>query len=272
MSIEVRPLGSTCNLRCEYCYEETERQAHGEYRYNRDAVLAALKNVGDSFTVFGGEPLMLPIPQLEELLMLSCRKFGRSGIQTNGGLITDAHIEMFIRCKTQIGISIDGPGELNDARWAGTINATRKQTARTEDNIKKLISRSKIYSFLMPSLIVTLHAGNVAKLAFPKFILWLRELDALGVRYINLHAMEMDYKAEKWSLPIDEYIDRFIDYCCRINNKISDSSFQKNKPVKIGGLSVTPFRKSHDAADPHSFMVSGEGIHIGIEKIRPKIS
>lgn len=40
--------------------------------------------------------------------------------------------------------------------------------------------------------------------------------------------------------------------------------FQKNKPVKIGGLSVTPFRKSHDAADPHSFMVSGAGVHIGI--------
>ena len=40
--------------------------------------------------------------------------------------------------------------------------------------------------------------------------------------------------------------------------------FQKNKPVKIGGLSVTPFRKSHDAADPHSFMVSGAGIHIGV--------
>lgn len=40
--------------------------------------------------------------------------------------------------------------------------------------------------------------------------------------------------------------------------------FQKNKPVKIGGLSVTPFGKSHDAADPHSFMVSGSGINIGI--------
>ncbi|MDZ4810381.1 MAG: MBL fold metallo-hydrolase [Bacteroidota bacterium] len=40
--------------------------------------------------------------------------------------------------------------------------------------------------------------------------------------------------------------------------------FQKNKPVKIGGLSITPFSKSHDAKDPHSFMVSGQGINIGI--------
>jgi phosphoribosyl 1,2-cyclic phosphodiesterase len=41
-------------------------------------------------------------------------------------------------------------------------------------------------------------------------------------------------------------------------------SFQKSKPVKIGGLAVIPFRKSHDAADPHSFMVSAQGINIGI--------
>jgi len=41
-------------------------------------------------------------------------------------------------------------------------------------------------------------------------------------------------------------------------------SFQKNKAISIGDLSITPFRKSHDAADPHSFLVSGQGIHVGV--------
>jgi phosphoribosyl 1,2-cyclic phosphodiesterase len=41
-------------------------------------------------------------------------------------------------------------------------------------------------------------------------------------------------------------------------------SFQKNKTIRIGGLSILPFQKSHDAADPHSFMVSGNGVNIGI--------
>ena len=40
--------------------------------------------------------------------------------------------------------------------------------------------------------------------------------------------------------------------------------FKHAKPVAIGNLSVTPFRKSHDAADPHSFMISGHGINIGV--------
>ena len=41
-------------------------------------------------------------------------------------------------------------------------------------------------------------------------------------------------------------------------------SFKHAKPVKIGGLSILPFRKSHDADDPHSFMVSGSGVNVGV--------
>jgi len=41
-------------------------------------------------------------------------------------------------------------------------------------------------------------------------------------------------------------------------------SFKHAKPVAIGNLSVIPFRKSHDAADPHSFMISGQGVNIGV--------
>ena len=41
-------------------------------------------------------------------------------------------------------------------------------------------------------------------------------------------------------------------------------SFKHAKPVRFGGLSVIPFRKSHDAAEPHSFMISGHGVNIGI--------
>lgn len=35
---------------------------------------------------------------------------------------------------------------------------------------------------------------------------------------------------------MDINVDRFIDYCCRINNRINDSSFQKNKPVVFSTL------------------------------------
>lgn len=37
-----------------------------------------------------------------------------------------------------------------------------------------------------------------------------------------------------------------------------------DEPVQIGGLTIEAFPKFHDAADPHSFVVSAKGIHIGV--------
>ncbi|MBI3136962.1 MAG: MBL fold metallo-hydrolase [Sphingobacteriales bacterium] len=41
-------------------------------------------------------------------------------------------------------------------------------------------------------------------------------------------------------------------------------SFKHASPVRIGALTITPFKKSHDAADPHSFMVSAHGVNVGV--------
>lgn len=41
-------------------------------------------------------------------------------------------------------------------------------------------------------------------------------------------------------------------------------SFVNHKPVDIGKLSIIPFTKRHDASDPYSFVVSGNGLKIGV--------
>lgn len=40
--------------------------------------------------------------------------------------------------------------------------------------------------------------------------------------------------------------------------------FETDETITIGGLSVKSFSKAHDAADPHSFTVSGNGVTIGV--------
>ncbi|HQS24899.1 MAG: MBL fold metallo-hydrolase [Sphingobacteriia bacterium 24-36-13] len=49
--------------------------------------------------------------------------------------------------------------------------------------------------------------------------------------------------------------------------------FEANQPIYIGKdisnrtddcLAITPFIKEHDAADPHSFIISYQGIHVGV--------
>jgi phosphoribosyl 1,2-cyclic phosphodiesterase len=53
------------------------------------------------------------------------------------------------------------------------------------------------------------------------------------------------------------------------NGKLSLSdklvlSFKAYEPIRIGKLVVTPFPKFHDAADPHSFIVSSDTVNVGV--------
>jgi len=42
------------------------------------------------------------------------------------------------------------------------------------------------------------------------------------------------------------------------------SLFHSSAPIQVGKLQVTPFVKYHDAADPYSFVVEGNGLKIGV--------
>ena len=86
-----------------------------------------------------------------------------------------------------VGISIDGPGALNDVRWAGTENLTRAATAKTEAAIEQLCAAG-----LPPGLIVTLHRGNATADKLETLLDWLRRLALTGIRSVRLHLLEID--------------------------------------------------------------------------------
>lgn len=101
-----------------------------------------------------------------------------------------------------------------------------------------------------------------------------RRMKQLDLSFDNIRALFVSHEhsdhisgvpgiAKKYGLPV------FITEGTHKNGSIpldpaQIRSFKHGKPVSIGELSVTPFRKSHDAADPHSFMVSGGGMNIGV--------
>ena len=74
-------------------------------------------------------------------------------IQTNGVLLNDAHVALFKKYHVGVGFSIDGPGELNLARWAGSLEKTNVATEKSLAALHRCLEE-KVY----PSLIVTLHA------------------------------------------------------------------------------------------------------------------
>src|SRR6218665_1098260 len=40
--------------------------------------------------------------------------------------------------------------------------------------------------------------------------------------------------------------------------------FKGYEPLQVGALTVLPFPKEHDCSDPHSFLVSGNGVTVGV--------
>jgi uncharacterized protein len=210
MTVELRPLGVHCNIACQYCYQNPQRDAGNMgKRYDIETMKRAITEEGGPFTIFGGEPLLVPEDDLEELWAWGLEKFGRNGIQTNGTLINEAHIRMFKRYNVHVGISIDGPGELNDVRWSGSLEKTRSDTARTEAAIARLCQEA-----IPPTLIVTLHRNNATPDKLPLMRDWLRRLDRMGISSTRLHVLESESQTirEKYSLSMEENIEALLSF------------------------------------------------------------
>jgi uncharacterized protein len=192
LSIELTPQAKVCNLACSYCYQQDEREAtqNASAPYDMEAMYEALKaegvGKGKGFTLFGGEALLFPLPDLERLLEWAAAQGATMGVQTNGTILTDRHLELFTRFKVGVGVSMDGPEELNDAREARNKDATRATTALSQRNLERMLDAG-----LSVSLIVTLHrlnAGTIHQEA--KLVAWLLALRDRGLRYVNLHTLE----------------------------------------------------------------------------------
>ncbi len=190
MSVEVRPYGVSCNLSCKYCYQQPQRDAQNHTRgYSVDRMLSTLTDIGRPFTIFGGEPLLTKFDDLEKLFAQGYAEHGRTGIQTNATLITDKHIELFKRYNVYVGVSMDGPGALNDLRWSGTLEATRAATRRSEQAIDALCAAG-----IQVSLILTMHQLNASRDFLPHLLEWLDHLEDVGVQSVRTHVLEVEYE------------------------------------------------------------------------------
>src|SRR5215218_3061289 len=77
------------------------------------------------------------------------------------------------------------------------------------------------------------------------------------------HIQGVSVLARKWNLPV--YITSTTLQFGRMQLQGHPvKAFRCSDPVTIGSLTVLPFSKAHDAADPHSFVISGNGIKVGV--------
>ena len=172
MGVELRPLGVKCNIACQYCYQHPQRDVEDAVAgYDLELMKEAVRQEGGGFTLFGGEALLVPLDDLRALWAWGLEEFGQNSLQTNGSLISADHVALFEEFSVTVGVSIDGPGALNDVRWAGTLERTRATTERSEAAVRMLCEAG-----LAPSIIITLHRGNAAPDKLPQMGAWLKSL------------------------------------------------------------------------------------------------
>ena len=101
-----------------------------------------------------------------------------------------------------------------------------------------------------------------------------RRMNRLGLSPLNLRAIFISHEhtdhitglamlSKKYNLPV--YItERTLRSSGLFIRQELVRAFSAYKPVEIGALSITAFPKFHDADDPHSFMISGHQVNIGV--------
>lgn len=188
MSLHVAPT-TGCNLGCTYCYENPEREAQEDWvkqEYDVDKILARLEEWKEKYPnqvpgLHGGEPLLVRDEDLETIFEYIYNNWGEGGhIQTNATMMTDQHIEMFKKYGVQVGISCDGPGELNQHRVAheGGQDVTDRMGDKTHEAIKRCRDAG-----VTVGIITVLHeanAGDDEKLE--RLLDWMDELNQMGVQ------------------------------------------------------------------------------------------
>jgi uncharacterized protein len=126
--IMAKPSGSACNLNCSYCFFLKKEQLYpgSNFRMPEEVHEAYIRQLFQAhqtqrITVAwqGGEPTLMGIDFFRHTMKLQ-KKYQKPGtqventFQTNGILINDEWCKFFHDNKYLIGLSLDGPKELND--------------------------------------------------------------------------------------------------------------------------------------------------------------
>lgn len=125
--VMLKPIGSRCNLACNYCYYlEKGKLYPGQASLSEELLETFIRQYIEAqtmpevlFTWHGGEPLLQPLSFYRKALELQ-QRYARGRqidncLQTNGTLLTDEWCEFLRENRFLVGISIDGPQTYHDA-------------------------------------------------------------------------------------------------------------------------------------------------------------
>lgn len=164
----VLKVSERCNINCTYCYyfngkDQTykERPAKISLDTVKNVALFLVQGAKEAgvkkihIGLHGGEPLLLTKPIFDNVCALLRETIEKEGgrsltlaLQTNGTLIDDEWVNLFHQHKIHVGVSLDGPEEVNDKNRVDFFGrGTYHRVARGLSFLKKGVERGKISGY-----------------------------------------------------------------------------------------------------------------------------
>jgi phosphoribosyl 1,2-cyclic phosphodiesterase len=101
-----------------------------------------------------------------------------------------------------------------------------------------------------------------------------KRMDRLGLNIRKIKAIFISHEhgdhirgvetlSKKYQLPVYITPATLNGSSLKLDKKLT-FSFRQNEAITIGGISIKAFTKLHDAADPHSFIIEGNEVTVGV--------
>jgi uncharacterized protein len=224
-----KPIGSICNLNCNYCYYLKKEHLYPENESFRmpDEILEeyVLQQIDASpgsvirFSWHGGEPTLLGLDYFRKIVALQRKhrppnSIIANGIQTNGTLLDENWCRFFAAEGFTVGLSLDGPKEMHDKY---RVTKVQKPTHKHAMRGLQLLQKHRVYT----DILCVVNSHNVR---FPLEVY--RFFKKIKARYISFlpiveHQAEGEGGVSSLTVPtqawgnflctiFDEWIDRDI--------------------------------------------------------------
>src|SRR5690349_1460284 len=207
-----------CNMGCTGCYEGEifRRNGNKPLPYDLEAMKQRIHSapVGPA-TLHGGEITLMPVADLANL----CEAILEDGrviqMQTNGSMITDALLEILVQYNVIVGVSLNGPAELNRDRLAVPhtnkipyeilVKATDKLTERIIGNVQRMLSRGVFVGLI--TVLSQTNAGDHEKL--DKLVQWGLDMERDGVKDHRWNLLHQDFDTPRVELSPEQALEAY---------------------------------------------------------------
>lgn len=206
INIDLKLVGSLCNLNCKYCYEHDLYGNHDTGKIDVNDIISYIDSLIKeyskiSITLHGGEPLLYRKEDMKKLLMhYKENKNINIGIQTNGLLIDQEWIDIFKNYSSNFlfSVSIDSKESLS-----------REMNNEKLFNILKLIKQNGLQIGVLS--LISKENINIDKfIYFINFLVDNIKVDFLTINKIRLNKNNLINSNENYITELD-YTNFLID-------------------------------------------------------------